>query len=375
MLLQGRTEIKLRTKRGGEGGRKSPFVGRGPRGEQGQVLLIVVLALPLLFALVALVSDGSNVFANKRSLQNAADSSVLAAVKELNLDFSLCTGPATTSGTCLNRVQTVASDYTNRNSGPTPLHQCDDTSGPDTNCYQTPYPKSTDYGGVQVRLKRSVPFRFGRLVGLSGGSVSATAAASIGLPGSASNVSPIAVQQPVAACTMPSAPTKCFGPSFPQTLNFDSTGFGYALLNLHCATDAPASTCPSNNTSNATEMDQYMISGYPGFLDVNKWYVQNNGVKNGIKGGIDAVIASRKVLFIPVYDCVSLSPPAIICGSGTGQPAAYRVIGFAAFVIQSRNGWNNGQGHTVTGYFTQFVGTGVGGGGTDFGARVVTLSQ
>jgi hypothetical protein len=334
-----------------------------------------MLALPMLFAVIALVSDGSNIFANKRSLQNAADASVLAAVRELNQDLSLCTGPPTTLGTCLNRVQTVAVDYShNRNGGPSPDRPCTDSSdqGP---CYQTPFPGSTDYGGLQIRLKRNVPFRFGRLIGLSSGTVKATAAASLGLPGGATNVSPVGVQQQIAACTMPSAPTKCFGPSFPTTLDFDSGGFGYALLNLHCGTDTPVTTC--GTPSPTSEMNQYMRTGFPGTIPVNKWYIQNNGAKNGIKQGIDDVIAAGTTLLIPVYDCVSVTPPAVVCGSGTGNPAAYHVIGFAAFVIQSRNGWANGQGHTFTGYFTQFIATGIsgGGGGSDFGVHVVTLSQ
>jgi hypothetical protein len=122
-------------------------------------------------------------------------------------------------------------------------------------------------------------------------------------------------------------------------------------------------------------MNLYMTSGFPGTLAVNKWYVQNNGVKNGIKQGVDDVIASGKALLIPVYDCVSITPPAVICGAGTGNPAAYKVIGYAAFVITSRNGWNNGQGHTFTGYFTQYFATGISGGGTDFGVHVVTMTE
>jgi hypothetical protein len=352
---------------------RRPFRGGATRGERGQVLILAVLALPLFFALVALVGDGSNVFANKRSLQNAADASVLAAVREFNSDLSMCTGPDTTAGTCLYRIKTTAEDYSNRNNGPTSLHQCNDSLGTDWNCYKTPYPGGTDYGGLQLRLQRSVPFRFGRVIGLSDGTVHAKAAAGLGLPGSASNVSPVGVQQSIAACTMPTATPRCLGPSYPKTLDFDSGGFGYALLNLHCATDTPVSTCAT--ISPTSEMNTYMTSGFPGILPVNKWYIQNNGAKNGIKQGVDDVIAAGTKLLIPVYDCVSVTPPAVVCGSGTGNPAAYRVIGFAAFVIVSRNGWNNGQGHTFTGYFTDYVATGVGGGGSDFGVHVLTLNE
>jgi Putative Flp pilus-assembly TadE/G-like len=342
--------------------------------QRGQTLILFVVALPLILALVALVSDGSNLFANKRSVQNVADASVLAAVRELNPDFSVCSGPASTSGTCLNRVETVASDYSNRNGGSPTLHQCDDSVTYDWNCYQTPYPDSSGTGTLQVRIKRNVPFSFGGIVGLSGSDVTAKAVASLGLPGSASNVSPVAVQQPVAACTMPMAPVRCLGPSYPRTLDFDSTGFGYALLNLHCGTDTPQSTC--GTASPTAEMNTYMTTGFPGLLQPNKWYINNNGSKNGIKQGIDSHIASGEVVLVPVYDCVWFAATNTTnCGSGTGQPDAYHVIGFAAFVITSRNGWANGQGHTFSGYFTDFVASGVGGGTTDFGVHVVTLTD
>ena len=88
MLLLGRAEISLGTHRGAKGGREpvSCAAREGEalrreaiRGEYGQTLIIVVVALPLFLALIALVSDGSNLFANKRSVQNVADASVLAA--------------------------------------------------------------------------------------------------------------------------------------------------------------------------------------------------------------------------------------------------------------------------------------------------------
>jgi hypothetical protein len=386
MLAVGRAEISRSRNDAGMGretafdaasaARERGFLRRHAiREEHGQTLLLFVFALPLLLAVVALVTDGSNLFANKRSVQNVADATVLAAVRELNPDLSLCTGPASTVGTCLNKVQTVASDYSNRNGGPTPLHQCDDTSGPDWNCYQTPYPDSTGTAALQIRIKRSVGLRFGGLVGLTQSDVVAKAVAGLGLPGGATNVSPVGVQQQIAACTMPTAPVKCFGPSYPTTLDFDSGGFGYALLNLHCGTDTPVTNC--GTASPTSEMNTYMETGFPGTIDVNKWYVQNNGAKNGIKQGVDYSIMNGTKLLIPVYDCVSVTPPAVVCGPGTGNPAAYHVIGFAAFVIQSRNGWNNGQGHTFTGYFTQYIATGISGGpgGTDFGVHVVSLTQ
>ena len=54
---------------------------RGPRGRGWAITAILfVFALPLLLALIALVADGSNLFANKRGVQNVSDATVEAGV-------------------------------------------------------------------------------------------------------------------------------------------------------------------------------------------------------------------------------------------------------------------------------------------------------
>ena len=396
MLLLGRAEISLGTHRGAKGGREpvSCAAREGEalrreaiRGEHGQTLIIVVVALPLFLALIALVSDGSNLFANKRSVQNVADASVLAAVSQLNSDLSLCTGPASTAGTCLNKVQTVASDYSQRNNGPTTIGPCIDSSS--TNCFQTPYPGDSDTGALQVRITRNVPLSFGGVVGLSTSSVSAKAVAGLSLPGAAKNVSPVAMQKDNVLCN----PSSC--PATPVQIDFDSTAFGYALLNLHCAWTSPNSSC--GTTSNVSEMNGYIQTGFqgptatisvdgvaatPGLLPVNKWYIQNNGVKNGVKQGFDyaADPANGVTLLIPVFDCAYLaSPVTTSCTPVAWQPDAYHVIGFAAFVVETVIIWNNGQngGHQIRGHFVRYIASGVGGGGggTDFGVHVLTLNE
>src|ERR671930_1395724 len=84
----GRAGITLRRQRTGEPGHDVASHGASwhdsrrsaLRGERGQTLILFVVSLPLLVAIIALVADGSNLFANKRSVQNVADASVLAAV-------------------------------------------------------------------------------------------------------------------------------------------------------------------------------------------------------------------------------------------------------------------------------------------------------
>src|SRR5690349_10610974 len=105
-------------------------------GGKGQTLVIVALALPMFFAIVSLVIDGSTLMAKRRGMQNAADASSLAAAQEL-VPGAACTGPDTLPATCLGRVKAKASTYSTVNGGPPVGHACAGAS--DTNCYTTPY--------------------------------------------------------------------------------------------------------------------------------------------------------------------------------------------------------------------------------------------
>jgi hypothetical protein len=143
------------------------------RREDGQTLILVVLALPtVLLAMTALVVDGSKLFVERRSGQNAADSIALAiAQKELDPYGGGCL-PA---GSCLTIAQTY-SDY-NDFKGTSTLHACNPALPTDTNCYQTPYKGRAT--SVQVRLTKNVSTIFGKVVKLASVNVSTSAAASV----------------------------------------------------------------------------------------------------------------------------------------------------------------------------------------------------
>src|SRR6266536_589510 len=129
------------------------------RGEKGQSIVLVSAALPVLLAAAALVIDGSNLFVNKRALQNAADAAALAAAAELN------------NGTCAATCASAAGKYAGLNrSNPTApstsftaMPAC--ASASSRNCYAYPY--KADPNRVEVRLTRSVPTLFGRIFGIS----------------------------------------------------------------------------------------------------------------------------------------------------------------------------------------------------------------
>jgi hypothetical protein len=138
------------------------------RRSDGQTLVVFAVALPMLFAVLALVVDGSNLMVQRRSIQNAADAAALAAAQEL--------GPgAGCDAACLGRVQLASDDYGHRNgiSSSVHLHQCNNPSPAnptDTNCFAAPYVDKrgvTHDGFVEVRLRRQVSTFFASAVGLS----------------------------------------------------------------------------------------------------------------------------------------------------------------------------------------------------------------
>jgi hypothetical protein len=359
------------------------------RAEHGQTLILFVVALPLLFALIALVSDGSNLFANKRSLQNAADASVLAAVRDLNPCFG--TGSSTA---CTGQIQQTANDYSfNRNGGP-PIDttQCGSGTPPvTTNCYKTPYPTSSDFGGLQVRLSRSVPFGFGRAIGISSGSVSAKASATLGVLAGAGNVAPIPIDKskfckdnngisraPGWTGSGP-PPDACFGaPDI--TVSFDdpipnSNKTALMLMDL----DIFSTTGPvSPGQVNTSTMDIWIANGHAGTLPANAWYAgdansgNHGGIQNYFPGGSGTNPTPQPAgspLFIPLYDTLD---------TANSPPNWYHVVGFAAFVIDLPSSrWSNV--HTLTGHWVKFLDSGVVAHCTaqtpcsDFGVRGVAL--
>jgi hypothetical protein len=338
------------------------------RAEQGQTLILFVVALPLFLALIALVTDGSNLFANKRGVQNVADATALAVARDLPSNGTAC------AGACLTTMQSDAITYSNLNKGPTVDHAC--ASSSDFNCYQTPYKGNSS---VQVRVKREVSTFFGGVTGLFKSSVVASAAVGLGGPPSAvGGVAPVGVSKSHAclASTVPS----CFNVPNVQ-LNFDADG--YSLLDL---SDMSKTGPTPPGSADANTMKGWIINGYPGLLPNNAWYGNNNGQKTGIKNAF--VDDGSTVLLVPVFDkqCPTTTAPAppecpTLAPPGT-DPVSFHVIGFSAFVIDPGGiNWSpstNGS-HTLTGHFTTFIASGVSsgppGGSDDFGVRVITLDE
>jgi hypothetical protein len=150
----------------GEGSRRQRL-----RREDGQTLILVVLALPLLLAIMALVIEGSTLMVQRRSVQDAADAAALAASQSLS----------PVDGTCTSACAANVDRYARDNDGPADLVPCDPAHS--TNCYAAPY---VDANGVvhdheiEVRLTKSIPTLFSGILGIAAHDVSARSVAGLG---------------------------------------------------------------------------------------------------------------------------------------------------------------------------------------------------
>jgi hypothetical protein len=137
------------------------------RSERGQTLVLMALLLPTLLGIAAIAVDGSRLFVQRRTLQNAADAAALAVAK----DCDALTG-------CTSSALSTVTFYSGGNgySGPA-VHLC--AGAGDTNCYQPSY--KGDPHRVQVRLQQSLSDPFGKLanyLGVTNLKASASAVAS-----------------------------------------------------------------------------------------------------------------------------------------------------------------------------------------------------
>ena len=309
------------------------------RGEDGQSIVLVALGLTVIIGLCALVVDVGSWYREQRHVQIAADAAALAAAQDLPN-----TGVATAT----------ASSYASNN-----------VSG--LNSWTPTFPCG---GGacVDVRLSKPAPGYFSRLFDVDSVTVHAHARALVGVPGSLKNVAPIAIKTTSVCLT---GSTGCFGTTkrvaFTES-SLSSSTFG--LVNLACQ-GASATTCSGGGTG-AAELVSWINNGYPGFLDVGKWYAAVTGEKIGpIRDTLAA--SAGKVMLIPVYD------------TADNSALSFHVVGWAAFVLNAGGviEWKNDTpGCTpnckvLEGKFVEYIAHGVisASGGTGFGVRVVALVQ
>jgi uncharacterized membrane protein len=309
----------------------SAFFSRA-RGEGGQAIVFVVIALSAMVLMAALVIDGGSWRRTQRQVQTAADAAALAGAQDIP-------NQTNARSTALNYAQQNFSGI----AAPT-----------------VTFPSS---GEIDVVAQKPVS---GIFMPALNATARAHARAQVSVPLFMKNVAPVAVKNSVAcAVTNPG----CYGQTV--TLTFDESQVASStigLINLSCHSTA-STACGSSSGIGGSQLKDWIDNGYHDALPANQWY----GVKTGetvgpVKQGFTDRVGVP--LFFPVFDQTANS----------GSNYFFHVIGWAAFVIDPNGIVWGPQGRTLTGHFTTYTATDLAAGdpisgATDFGVHVITLTQ
>jgi hypothetical protein len=309
------------------------------RGERGSTVVFFVVFLAALVGMLAFVLDVGAWFRAQRNLQGAADAATLAAAQDL---------PNTAAAT------TTATTYAGNN-----------ITG--LNSWTPTFPNSNT---IDINLSKPMTGVFTGVLGITSITVHAHARATVGVPTQLKFVAPLAVKS-TAACT--TAALSCFGQT--TSLNFADSNLSasrFGLITLDCEGDTPNS-CSGNGTG-ASTLSSWITNGYPGTLDVNKWYGSVTGQKIGpVRSALDTAATLGTTLLFPVFDAVDTTY------------MSFHVIGWAAFVIDPGGviSWKNDvPGCTpncklIRGHFVEFIAHDVSSSttATNYGVRTIGLIQ
>jgi len=156
-----------------------------PMRHSGQTLVLMVLILPAFMGAMGLATDVANFYFNYVKVQTGADASVLSGVKYLPDQPAAAISAATTYATSFNGIKAAEIVSTT-------------TSYDATLCPSPGSPPPAPVPGCKLTMnvKRIVPYYFGRLVGVSSGTMNVTATAEVGVPAASVNYGtvPIGVQ-------------------------------------------------------------------------------------------------------------------------------------------------------------------------------------
>jgi hypothetical protein len=290
--------------------------------QDGQAIVLMVLALLVLLAMAALVLDAGSWYRTDRRLQQTADAAALAGVQELPGKPAL--------------AKVTAYDYAKKNGGDVALGDID-----------------VKGNTIKVTAQKDEEGFFSKVMGVDETHISASAKARIDSPRSVRYVAPMVVH-----CDHPLI-RNCDGDNgaiafgVPTALDYNKFGapgaFGMLNLGKHGA-DADSSGTPGTS-----EQADWITRGFDKYLNANEYYKSNPGAKfssSEIKGALDGRTCDAADL-----DCPALLFPVYETLEGTGESAKYYIIGWIGFRL---TGWvQRGHEATLIGYFTEFIANGI----------------
>jgi Putative Flp pilus-assembly TadE/G-like len=314
------------------------------RQDRGAITAFVALFMVGFMGLMAIAIDAGSWYRSQRRVQASADAAALAGAQDLPN-----TGAAAASAT----------NYA-------------DLNAPGLDPWSPTFPSTSPCAPdscIDVKLSRSAPGFFAKVLGINSVTVHGHALAGVGSPSQIRHALPVAVSQSVVCLT---GSVGCF--DTPKTLTFDETStvsFGsstWGLLDL--SGSATTSSACSGNVGQS-QQSGWVVDGYDGLLAINRYYGSSTGQRIAVRNALNDRIG--EVLLVPVF-ASSPAPDKSWCTSG-----GFYVIGWAAFVIDQTipNGEWNPQVKTLHGHFTEYIAHDVEStiGAPGFGVKVISLLQ
>jgi Flp pilus assembly protein TadG len=308
--------------------------------ETGQALVLVAVAMVALVGMAALVIDGGSWYQAQRHLQTSADAAALAGAQDLPDESS---------------AQAAALDYAGLNdkAAPTPTVTFPSTSV------------------IDVQATATTPGILAPIFGAVFNTVNihAHAQAQASVPLSLEDVAPIVVNTQNADLSGPGCP--CFDQETTIPLGKNGAPGSFALVDLSAFTPVSNGVCSGSTASGnigSSTLAGWIQNGFGSYLNLG-CYDSDSGAKfnaSAVQNAMQARIGTT--MLFPVYDALT----------GSGSNAQYNVIGWAAFHLDGFTA--QGNSGSITGYFTNFIATGLApggpiGGANDFGVHVITLTQ
>jgi hypothetical protein len=301
------------------------------KNEQGQAVVLIVLALTAVLGMCALVLDVGSWYRTKRQLQATADAAALAGAQKL---------PGDATG-----ARSLAASYADKNGGNVLASDIIITStyGPDDT--------------LAVKGDKTEQGVFSKVLGIGSARIDARAKVRVDQPVRARYVAPIVVRD-TQEFIYGTGGCPCFGRETTIDLARNGAPGAFNLLNLD----------GSRGGISPGTLASWMLDGYDGYLSLGEYYSDPGAKFNASQ--MQAALEARKntVLLFPVYDTLT----------GSGANAKYNVIGWIGFMMTD---WSaRGSSGTLTGYFTEYIAQGIlnesgPSGQPNFGVRTIQLIE
>ncbi|HVB80979.1 MAG TPA: pilus assembly protein TadG-related protein [Candidatus Binataceae bacterium] len=266
------------------------------RSQRAQILVLLAMSMPVLIGAMAMSADVGVLYFNWQALQTAADSGAVAGASYLP------SNPA--------QAISTANSYVSKNG----IRAGEITSTT----------VSSDHNSLNIQLQRKVPYSFALLLGLVTGTVSAQATAQIQTVGSATGVTPVAIdyRQPYLAGQTVALTEGQVGPGNWGPLALGATG--------------------------ASVFQQNVEYGYQGSTAVGDWLATETGQMAGPTSSAFNFRINEGLSQDPggTFSSHTLSDPRVLIVpmvnfSGINGSSQVPVMGFAALWLVSANNQNN----------------------------------